>query len=203
MRQLLGVTVFSIDPYQIGHENQEGVESGAFWFYRKLGFRPVKPELLSLTEREEERVARDPGYRTSAATLRKLAAGHMLFELSPRKSATCWDNFEVRNIGLAVQRRMAGKYEGDGAKIRNHSAQIVARALRINPRSWNEAELAALQNLSLVLASDPDLSGWSSAQKESATRIIRAKGGPDEARYLRLMQKHAAFRDVLMGLGCP
>jgi hypothetical protein len=48
MRQLLGVTVFSIDPYQIGHENEEGIESGAFWFYRKLGFRPVKPELLKL-----------------------------------------------------------------------------------------------------------------------------------------------------------
>ncbi len=43
MRQLLGVTVFSIDPYQVGHQNEEGIESGAFWFYRKLGFRPVKP----------------------------------------------------------------------------------------------------------------------------------------------------------------
>jgi hypothetical protein len=45
MRQLLGVEVFSLDPYQIGHENEEGIESGAFWFYRKLGFRPVRPEL--------------------------------------------------------------------------------------------------------------------------------------------------------------
>ena len=26
MRQLLGVTVFSIDPYQVGHENEEGIE---------------------------------------------------------------------------------------------------------------------------------------------------------------------------------
>ncbi|HEX8899139.1 MAG TPA: hypothetical protein VF751_10610, partial [Chthoniobacterales bacterium] len=31
MRQLLGVNVFSIDPYQVGHENEEGIESGAFW----------------------------------------------------------------------------------------------------------------------------------------------------------------------------
>jgi hypothetical protein len=203
MRQLLGVKVFSIEPYQIGHENEEGIESGAFWFYRKLGFRPVKPELLSLTEREEARVTKNLRYRTSAATLRKLAAGHMLFELSPEKSARSWDNFEVRNIGLAVQQRMARKYEGDSAEIRNQSARIVARALRINPRSWNEAELAALQNLSLVLASVTDLDGWSSAQKELAARIIRAKGGADETTYLKLMQKHAAFRDVLMKLGCP
>jgi hypothetical protein len=201
MRQLLGVSVFSIDPYQVGHENEEGIESGAFWFYRKLGFRPVKRELLKLTEREEAKVARNSGYRTSAATLRKLAAGHMLFELSPQKSARSWDDFEVRHIGLALQKRMAGKYDGDAEAIRNDSAQIVARALRINPRGWNDAEQAAFQNLSLVLASDSTFSGWTAEQKELAARIIRAKGGPDEASYLKLMQKHAAFRDVLMKLG--
>ena len=202
MRQLFGVSVFSIDPYQVGHENEEGIESGAFWFYRKLGFRPVKRALLKLTEKEEGKVAANSGYRTSAATLRKLAAGHMLFELLPQQSAMSWDKFEVRNIGLAVQQRMAGKYGGDAEAVRHDSVQIVSRALRINHRSWNPAELAALQNLSLVLASNPALGRWSSEQKELATRVIRAKGGPDEARHLRLIQKHAAFRDVLMRLGC-
>src|SRR6266702_3511883 len=81
MRQLLGVTVFSIDPYQIGHENEEGIESGAFWFYRKLGFRPVRPELMKLTRSEEQKIATKRDYRTSARTLRRLAAGHMLFEM--------------------------------------------------------------------------------------------------------------------------
>src|SRR6266851_6182650 len=79
MRQLLGVTVFSIDPYQVGHENEEGIESGAFWFYRKLGFRPVKPDLMKLTLSEERKLATDPRRRTSGKTLRKLASGHMLF----------------------------------------------------------------------------------------------------------------------------
>ena len=201
MRQLLGVSVFSIDPYQVGHENEEGIESGAFWFYRKLGFRPVKRDLLHLTEREEAKVAKNSGYRTSAATLRKLAAGHMLFELSPQKSARSWDNFEVRHIGLAVQERMAAKYDGDAEAIRKDSVQIVSRVLRINTRGWNDAERAAFQNLSLVLASDSAFNSWTWEQKRLATRIIRAKGGPSEASYLKLMQKHAAFRDVLMRLG--
>ncbi len=42
LRQLVGVTCFSIDPYQIGFNNDEALESGAFWFYRKLGFRPTE-----------------------------------------------------------------------------------------------------------------------------------------------------------------
>ena len=172
MRQLLGVTVFSIDPYQVGHENEEGIESGAFWFYRKLGFRPVKPELLKLTRAEEAKVRNNPRHRTSAATLRKLAAGHMLFCL-----------FEDESLNQL-------------------SLDFVKRALRITGRGWRESELASLQNLSLVLAMIPDLEKWNADQKLLVTRIIRAKGGGTEVLYLELMQKHAAFRDVLMQLGC-
>ena len=42
LRQYLHVSVFSIEPYQLGSHNAEGIEAGAFWFYRKLGFRPVR-----------------------------------------------------------------------------------------------------------------------------------------------------------------
>jgi len=156
-----------------------------------------------LTEREEGRVAKDPRYRTSAATLRKLAAGHMLFDLSGQDLSRTWDNFEVRNIGLAVQRRMALQYDGDAESIRDDSVLIVSRALRMNTRGWNQAELAAFQSLSLVLASEPALKDWNPAEKDLAARIIRAQAGRDESRYLKLMQKHAAFRDVLMRQGCP
>jgi len=126
----------------------------------------------------------------------------MLFELSLPQSAMSWDNVEVRNIGLAVQHRTATKYGGDAEDSRDDSVQRVARALQIKPQNWNQAERVALQNLSLVLASDPELGRWSSEQKDLATRIIRAKAGSDEALYLKFMQKHAAFRDVLMRLGC-
>jgi hypothetical protein len=201
MRQMLGVTVFSIDPYQVGDENEEGIESGAFWFYRKLGFRPVKPELIKLTEREEARVASRQGYRTSASTLRKLAAGHMLFELLPSQTAGAWDNFEVRNIGFAVQRQMAQRYGGKSDAIRQQSVRAVTRALGVKTRDWTPAESDALADLSLVLALEPGLTKWTAEQKELAVRIIRAKAGGDESFYLKLMQKHAAFRDVLLRLG--
>jgi hypothetical protein len=202
MRQLLGVTVFSIDPYQVGHENEEGIESGAFWFYRKLGFRPVKSELLKLTEAEEVKAAKNLAHRTSAATLRKLAAGHLLFSLSDKADDRPWDNFEVRKIGLAVQRRMARDFGGNGEAMRQHSLAIVTEALGKNARDWSATRKRSVESLSLVLAMIPDLKNWSSEQKDLATRIIHAKAGNDEALYLKLMQKHAAFRDALMRLGC-
>jgi hypothetical protein len=200
MRQLLGVTVISIDPYQVGHENEEGIESGAFWFYRKLGFRPVQPELMKLTQAEERRMREDRGHRTSPRMLRKLAAGHMLFEL-PGAGKTIWDRFQARHIGLAVQRRMAREFHSNPHEIRERSIESVKRALKIKNDRWTSGEQAALQNLSLLLAMIPEIEKWSASEKELATRIIRAKGGADEAVYLKLMQKHTKLRDALVRLG--
>jgi hypothetical protein len=197
MRQLLGVTVFSIEPYQIGHENAEGIDSGAFWFYRKLGFRPVRRELMSMTLAEEKKMASDPRYRTSSRTLRKLASGYMLFEL-PDATTGDWDRFEVRNVGLSVQRRMAREFNRDPEKIRDASWDFVRRSFRIStpPKREKPAE-----DLALVLAMDPELSRWSKTEKGLAAKILTAKASADEAIYLKQMQKHARFRSVLINLG--
>ena len=40
---LFGTRSFSIEPYQLGKNNDEGIASGAWWFYAKLGFRPRSP----------------------------------------------------------------------------------------------------------------------------------------------------------------
>ena len=102
-RQVLGVSCFSVDPYQIGLENPEAVDSGAFWFYRKLGFRPVDPEVAGLMDREERRMRQTAGYRSSKRTLEKLAKGYMLYEGQSSEKGV-WDNFRARNLGLAVER---------------------------------------------------------------------------------------------------
>jgi hypothetical protein len=108
MRQFAGVTAFSLDPYQLGHENEEGIESGAFWFYRKLGFRPTSEDVLQLAMKEEEKIKTRKGYRTPASTLRKLAKSPMILELNKERSGD-WDRFQVRKIGLRLQRLVAGK----------------------------------------------------------------------------------------------
>ncbi len=55
-----GATTISIYPYQIGQNNDEALDSGAFWFYRKLGFRSGNPELEELARREEQKIAANP-----------------------------------------------------------------------------------------------------------------------------------------------
>lgn len=105
MHHFTGATAFSLDPYQIGFENEEGIASGAFWFYRKLGFRPVRRELLSLAEKEEHKIATRSQYRTSPKTLRELAQGRMIFQLAGTENHD-WDQFQVRKIGFKLKGKL-------------------------------------------------------------------------------------------------
>ncbi|MGH9901495.1 MAG: hypothetical protein ACRD68_06730, partial [Pyrinomonadaceae bacterium] len=200
-RQYLGVTVFSIDPYQIGFHNEEGVESGAFWFYRKLGFRPVRPELARIVAGEERKLAARPSYRTPAPTLRRLAAGHILYEAPTAPEPGAWDNFHVRHIGLAVQRRMAERFRGDEQRMRRAAEREVSRALGVPIETWAEAERRAFSDLALMLALIPGLGRWPREEKSSVVRVIRAKASADEARYVRLLQSTPRLRDALIRLG--
>lgn len=199
-RQWLKVTVFSIDPYQVGYENEEGIESGAFWFYRKLGFRPTLDRVAKILKDEERKLAARPSYRTSARVLRQLAEGPMLLEIPPTAHRR-WDNFQIRKVGLAVQRRMANRFNGDAAKIRRTSVDRVESALGVRISAWNEAGRIAFEDLSLVLALISDLAGWTKVEKEDVVRIVRAKASADESRYIRLLQRHTKLRDEIIKMG--
>ena len=158
-RQILGVKCFSVDPYQVGVENDEALASGAFWFYRKLGFRPLDGEAVQLVEREEKRMRRTPGYRSSRRKLEKLARSYMLYECADAERGA-WDRFRVRHFGL----RCAGSGNDDSP-------------LRRIAVGWNDEERTAVE------------------------AIVRAKSGPDEARYLHLMQRQARLRAAVIELG--
>ncbi len=77
---LTGATTISIYPYQIGENNDEALDSGAFWFYRKLGFRSGRKDLEQLARREELKIAANPQYRTPKKTLKQLAEAHVFYE---------------------------------------------------------------------------------------------------------------------------
>jgi len=102
-RQLLPVTCFAVDPYQLGAHNDEAIDSGAFWFYRKLGFRPASPEVGKLLQAEESKLRANPAHRTPGRILRRLAAGWMIYEM-PGARAGDWDRFETRRAAMALRR---------------------------------------------------------------------------------------------------
>ena len=144
-RQILRVRCFSVDPYQVGLENPEAIESGAFWFYRKLGFRPLDAAAARLVAREEGRMLGTPGYRSSRRTLEKLARSYLLYECADAGQGA-WDGFQVRTLGLrcaemgdSVFRRLAAKWSAPEraaveAMVRAKNGRDEARYLHLMQR---------------------------------------------------------------------
>jgi hypothetical protein len=201
-----GATTISVYPYQIGQNNDEALDSGAFWFYRKLGFRSGSRELEQLARREEQTIAANPQYRTPKRTLKQLAEAHVFYELnrlgaSSASAPGAWDTFSTRNLGLLVNRRMARDFRGDSGSIRRASVAAVSRALGINLPEWSVAERVAFENWSLVLALIPDLSRWTPQEKKEAAKLVRAQAGPNEMHYLRLTRHHLRLRKEVLRLG--
>jgi hypothetical protein len=58
----------------------------------------------------------------------------------------------------------------------------------------------AMERLAPVLALIPDLARWTSADKRSLVRIIRAKGAERQVAYIRLLQGHRRLARSLYAL---
>jgi hypothetical protein len=199
-RDALGVTSFSIDPYQLGFENHEALESGAFWFYRKLGFRPTDRGVAALLAREERRIAADPGHRSSSRMLSRLVTHNLIYD-APGTPRGDWDRFHIRNLGLAVNRRTRRYFAGNAEAHRREAARRVAGALGRGLSRGSPLERKAFGDWALILDLVPDLRAWSSDEKKMAVAIVHAKAAGDERRYLALLRRHGRLRAALLRLG--
>jgi hypothetical protein len=198
-RRALGTSVFSIDPYQIGFGNEEAIASGAFWFYRRLGFRSTRPELERIARREEARIAADPRRRSSPRTLARLAGSNLLFDLA-ESGRLDWDRFHIRNVGLSVDRRLAAS--GLSAeRFRERCAARLARRLHVDSRRWAPGRRRAFEDWALVLDGIPGLSRWSVAEKSLLARILAAKAARSEIGYARSLARHERLRAAVLRMG--
>src|SRR5882724_6549999 len=190
----------SVYPYQIGDGNEEAIGSGAFWFYRKMGFRSMNPELEKAAQSEEKKVQANASYRTPARTLRRLSKGHVVYEL-PEAEQGAWDRFAMRNVGFAAQRRMARDFDGDAEAMRKVAVERLAHIIKVNPQKLKSQAQGAFADFATVLSLVPDVSRWSSDDKDALREIIAAKAGPNELRYQRLLQSHPRLRAAILRLG--
>ena len=96
---------------------------------------------------------------------------------------------------------MAEKFGGDALKMRRVTSRWLAKLLGVDASGWHERQQWALENFAVVLSLVPQVKRWNAAQKQALVAILKAKSGPDETKFLRLMQRHDALRDALLALG--
>jgi hypothetical protein len=176
---LTGCTRFIANPYQFGGDNSEALKSGAFWFYYRLGYRPVLPAVRKLAKSEFEKIRRG-GYRCDIKTLRKLASCDMHLALPGARAGEYFDERWFDTVSM-----LATTVLGDaGGKTRRESAKRVASSLArdLGMRSGKPGSERLAPIIAAVNPGD-----WSRAEKRRTRDVWRAKDGEFEARYAKLL----------------
>ncbi|HTN48713.1 MAG TPA: hypothetical protein VMK32_04710 [Burkholderiaceae bacterium] len=196
LHTMFGATSFSIEPYQLGEGNDEGIESGAWWFYAKLGFRPRARPALQLAAAEARRLRRNPMHRSSEATLRQLARHHLFFDFDPHRPAPL---VLPAAIGLAVGSFLGGLDEDRDRAL--HIAESRARAAcGLAPaHDFSRAEARAWRALFPLLAMLP-ARRWAEAERAALVEIVRNKAARSERDFVRSTQRHARLLEALARL---
>lgn len=188
-----------IDPFQFGADNPEAIRSGAFWFYHRLGFRPVDEKLRVLAREEEGRVRTERGYRTPAQTLRRFTRSALALDIE--NDPTCaTDPPHPADLGVAVARMISEQFDGDHKRAARWARRRVVEALDSPMSTCSDEERAGFDRLCPVVALIPDLDKWPRADKQRLVALMRAKGGPRERDHVRRLQDHARYRAALCAL---
>jgi len=123
-----------------------------------------------------------------------------VYEL-PEAERGAWDRFSTRNIGLAVQRRMARDFDSDAESMRKAAVERLDRIIKVDSQKLKPQAQAAFADFATVLSLVPDLDRWSSKDKDTLRDIISAKAGRTELRYQSLLAAHDRLRKAILNLG--
>ena len=198
--RLFGADVFTAEPYQLGHDNEEGLASGAWWFYYKLGFRPLDPHIKRLVRKELARMRRNPEYRSSEPTLNELSAKNMFFFLGKTRR-DIRGVIPLDKIAVAVSRYLGQRFGSDRDVAMETCEREAARVLGLRSfRGYSADERMAFRRWSPLILALPGVSRWSKDDKRALSRVARAKGGHRESEYLQLFDSHEKLRQALLQL---
>ena len=200
MRSLFGVDTFTIFPYQLGHENDEGLLSGAWWFYYKMGFRPKDPAVSTLARQEADRIRRRPASRTSLAVLRRLVRANLFLHLDEERTDVI-GVVPTDQIALAATDLLTSLKGWDRERAATALAEEAAVKLEAGPwRQWPDGERLHWERWAPLVALLPELSGWAPEDRLALVDVIRAKGARQESAYVTRFDAHPRLGAALVAL---
>jgi hypothetical protein len=201
---VFGATTFSIDPYQLGfYGNSEGLKSGAWWFYYKLGFRPRDAAVKRVLRGELVAMGRDPHHRSDRATLARLAAEHLFFALGSARGVAL-GALSPGNVGRRVAERLAARFGAERERGVEEAARMAQALLGVRSLAgWSAAERLWWRRWSPLVVALPGLERWSWHERHAVAAVVRAKGGRHESDYVRRFDAHRKLRRALLALATP
>jgi hypothetical protein len=184
-----------VDPYQIGKDNEEAIESGAFWFYYKLGFKPLQIPLKELAETEFAKMKESQQYRSSKAILRKLATSTLGIHLANDAM-----HEEPMLIAQFISNRIRTEYGGNREKAFEEAGKALRKVLNIYSR---KALPQQLKETALWWVPQLQKQKLRETQKQKITSLLFEKAAGNEFEYTRVLQNFPFLIQTLETQGLP
>ncbi|MGK0296528.1 MAG: hypothetical protein ACI9XC_000117 [Gammaproteobacteria bacterium] len=197
--KIFDVNSFVLDPYQLGHDNPDGLKSGVWWFYNKLGFKPMKVRIQKILRQELQKMKKNSSYRSNLTILNDLASDNMFYNLNDNEK----DYHVLGNIGyvsIAISQHLASRY---GAR-REFGLNICLKdtlAITGTKNKYNamiQSEKIAWQRWSPLVSSLGKINKWTTKERKQLGEIISAKGQDDELVYLKKINNHRKLKNKIL-----
>ncbi|MCR9243908.1 MAG: hypothetical protein NXI31_02675 [bacterium] len=203
-QQVFGSDTFTIYPYQLGGGgNQEGLESGSWWFYQKLGFRARDAGVLRTMNRELAKMKRDRSHRTPIATLAEIAE-HNVYWCPGRDRDDVIGILPLGNIGLRITDYLAERFGADRERAQRVCAAEAAQLCGVRGwQKWSPAERLMWQRWAPLVLILPGVDKWTRTERKALVAVVRKKGGRRESDYVRALDAHKKLRSALRRLVKP
>lgn len=179
-KQSFGANYFEVEPYQFGKNNPEGLQSGAFWFYYRFGFRPVDNDLKKLASEEAEKIQNTKGYRTSIETLKRFTNSNLAANFNNEAQPI---NPSV--ISEFITEQIKIKFNGNRSAAEKWCLQKLRTDLGIEISKISNAEKIGFNKLSFFIAFCINTSRLTSTDKNKLKNFVLEKG-KSEFKYIEL-----------------
>jgi hypothetical protein len=197
-RALFGVDRFVVNPFQFGADNDEAIESGAYWFYDRLGFRPSDAPTRAQADRERRRLAARRGSRSATSVLRSLARSDLILELAPTSPVPLFHEGWLADIGRMVAASLsgvpaAGRSDYVLELARHQKQHLVGEHEPLTPGERRGAVLLS----PIVHLLSASFRHWSAKDRVALWELVRAKGAMQERAFVRRARAHVRFWEAL------
>ena len=187
---------FSVDPYQIGKHNSDGIKSGAFWLYYKMGFRPILPEQKLLAESEHQKQLSAKGYRSPAVVLNKFANSRLEINLGSKKAV----DFDATDLSLVYFNIVQKKYAGNREMAQQDSLKRLSALLKLSKTSESESIQYIMRNWCVILMRNESGLRGNKPLIEVLKKAFVLKAHGSEEDYMRELQRSVLLKKFIEGI---
>jgi hypothetical protein len=174
---------FTVDPYQIGKDNSDGIHSGSFWVYYHAGFRPLEKKQQQIAETEAIKIQGNKKHRSTRGVLKLLAESRL--ELVLQKNAIPVDATDMSRAYAGI---IAKKYKGNRQLAEKDAAKKLAAILQIKNYQDDNMNFV-LKNWAVFLLCHEKELLQNSNLKKTLKNLFSLKSAGSEEVYIAALQK--------------